>query len=65
MAAAVFKVYADSSVFGGAFDEEFERPSRTFFDQVRAGRFHLTVSPVIEDEMAEAPESFESLCGPY
>ena len=29
------RVYADTSVFGGAFDEEFEDASKMFFDQVR------------------------------
>lgn len=32
------RVYADASVYGGAFDEEFEAASREFFDCVRAGR---------------------------
>ena len=54
--AATFRVYVESSVFGGAFDEEFMAPSRTFFDQVRAGRFHLVVSPLIWDELAAGPE---------
>jgi hypothetical protein len=29
-------VYADTSVFGGVFDEEFTTASRVFFDQVQA-----------------------------
>ena len=28
------RVYADTSVFGGVFDEEFQVASRTFFEQV-------------------------------
>ena len=44
------RVYADTSVFGGVFDEEFSAPSRAFFDEVRSGRFQLVVSPVIELE---------------
>ncbi len=35
------RVYADASVYGGAFDEEFDAASREFFDAVRAGRFRL------------------------
>jgi len=50
------RVYADTSVFGGVFDEEFAIPSRAFFDQVRAGKFHLILSPVIEEEIRQAPE---------
>ncbi|MFP3869852.1 MAG: hypothetical protein ACLFVT_03085 [Syntrophobacteria bacterium] len=35
------RVYADTSVFGGILDEEFAEISKTFFEQVRKGRFHL------------------------
>ena len=30
------RVYADTSVFGGVFDAEFEEPSRAFFNAVNA-----------------------------
>jgi len=59
--AVTFRVYADSSVFGGVFDEEFMAPSAAFFEQVRSGRFRLVVSPVIQDELAEAPENVRAL----
>ena len=50
------RVYADTSVFGGVFDEEFALPSRVFFDQVREGRFQLLSSALVVDELAEAPD---------
>jgi hypothetical protein len=53
-------VYADTSVFGGVFDEEFEAPSRSFFDLVRAGRFALLISDVTRQEIALAPESVQA-----
>jgi predicted nucleic acid-binding protein len=49
------RVYADTSVFGGVFDEEFADASQTFFDQVRDGRFHLVTSAIVQEEMGEAP----------
>ena len=49
-------VYADTSVYGGVFDEEFEFASRVFFRQVESGRFELIVSPIVELEIAGAPE---------
>lgn len=65
MAIGPICIYADASVFGGAFDEEFEVPSRAFFSQVREGRFGLVVSPVVADEIEEAPrhvrEFFEAI----
>lgn len=33
------RVYADTSVFGGCFDEEFEVESRSFFQIVDRGGF--------------------------
>ncbi|MBI4560164.1 MAG: PIN domain-containing protein [Candidatus Hydrogenedentes bacterium] len=50
------RVYADTSVFGGVFDEEFQKPSRVFFDMVRAGNFSLVVSTTVADELRDAPE---------
>jgi predicted nucleic acid-binding protein len=54
-------VYADTSVFGGAFDQEFRLATRAFFDQVRAGRFALVISPVVRQELIEAPPKVRRL----
>jgi hypothetical protein len=50
------RVYADTSVYGGVFDEEFAKPSRSFFDWVRQGRFRLVLSALVRSEIAQAPE---------
>ena len=49
------RVYADTSVFGGCFDAEFEAESERFFDLVRAGRVKLLLSEVVVRELAGAP----------
>lgn len=49
------RVYADTSVYGGMFDPEFERASKAFFEQAATGRFHLLISPIIRDEVLNAP----------
>jgi len=51
------RVYADTSVFGGVFDEEFCRPSRLFFDLVHQGRFDLVLSEVVRRELEGAPDT--------
>jgi hypothetical protein len=56
MAIKAIKVYADTSVYGGVFDDLFSEASRLFFEQARAGRFHLVVSPLVRDELMKAPE---------
>jgi len=50
------KVYADTSVFGGVFDEEFARDSRQFFEDVLTGKFSLVTSALVEEEIESAPE---------
>ena len=50
------RVYADTSVYGGVFDPGIDAPSGEFFAQVKTGRFQLVVSPVVVDELQEAPE---------
>jgi len=50
-----FRVYADTSVYGSVFDEEFAKPSRAFFEQIQGGRYRLVTCPLLEDELEDAP----------
>jgi len=61
MAGSVLRVYADTSVFGGVFDEEFSKPSAAFFSQVRAEQFRLVVSGLVEVEIEAGPEEVQRL----
>ncbi|MCW5935405.1 MAG: type II toxin-antitoxin system VapC family toxin [Fimbriimonadia bacterium] len=49
------RVYADTSIFGGYFDQEFEIPTRRFFEQVRCGHFLLVSSRLVQLEIVPAP----------
>jgi predicted nucleic acid-binding protein len=51
----IIRVYADTSVFGGAFDEEFKEPTKKFFDQVKSGESTFVTSAIVQDEIGEAP----------
>lgn len=53
------KVYADTSVFGGVYDEEFAEPSKEFFAEIESGRFDLVVSAVVKAETASAPKEVQ------
>lgn len=55
------RIYADTSVYGGVFDDEFARPSRMFFDQVEEGRFLLVLSGLVLREIQNAPERVRDL----
>ena len=58
---AAIRVYADTSVYGGVFDEEFAEASRTFFDRVRGARLSLILSPIVADELEDAPAPVRAL----
>ena len=51
----VLRVYADTSVFGGPFDDEFTEASRRLFEAIDEGRFLLVTSGLVEQEIALAP----------
>jgi predicted nucleic acid-binding protein len=51
-----FRVYADTSVFGGCFDEEFAEESKLFFSSIKAGLYTIVVSTITLAELRRAPE---------
>lgn len=53
--------YADTSVFGGVFDDEFREPSRAFISAVKASRFTLITSELVRQEIAAAPQAVRKL----
>ena len=59
------KIYADTSVFGGVFDQEFSGASKQFFDEVDAGRFVLVTSAVVEAEIEPAPKKIQTFFAKY
>ncbi len=54
-AAQPIRVYADTSVYGGVFDDEFAASSRAFFEQSNTGRYRLVTSPLLGEELVDAP----------
>ena len=50
------RVYADTSVFGGMFDEEFETASKAFFDTIKKGSFKLITSELVREELQAGPQ---------
>lgn len=51
------RVYADTSVYGGVFDDRFAWHSAEFFTQVRTGRLRLVTSALVRLELEPAPQS--------
>lgn len=50
-----FRVYADTSVLGGCFDDEFADESN-FFSAISSGKYTLVVSTTALAELRRAPE---------
>ena len=49
------RVYVDTSVFGGVFDEEFDLASERFFKEATAKKFVLITSELVREEISAAP----------
>jgi len=57
----LIRVYADTSVFGGVYDDEFDIASAEFFAQIRNGEYRLVISEIVRREMEHAPETVRTL----
>jgi hypothetical protein len=51
------RLYFDTSVFGGVFDEEFEEISSLLFEKVRLGQIVCVYSDLSISELSNAPEN--------
>ena len=55
------RLYIDTSVFGGYFDEEFSEFTRPLFERLQNGEFKLLFSSITQDEISPAPEKVKEL----
>lgn len=55
------RIYIDTSVFGGHFDDEFKQHTTPLFDRIRDGEFILIYSTVTQDELENAPTQVKEL----
>jgi predicted nucleic acid-binding protein len=54
-------VYADTSVYGGVYDDEFSVASCRFFESVRRTSFQLVLSEIVHRELSFAPVQIQGL----
>ena len=50
------RLYFDTSVFGGVYDEEFEEISTLLFEKVKLGQIICVYSDLSETELKNAPQ---------
>ena len=55
------KVYIDTSVVGGCFDDEFSEQSRALFNMAKQGKICLLLSNILADELSLAPERIQKV----
>ena len=55
------RIYIDTSVVGGYFDEEFKEPTKRFFDRIFKRDFYVYFSEVNETELVLAPSHIRNL----
>jgi hypothetical protein len=54
-------LYLDTSVFGGCFDSEFDKPSLSLIKKISEGQFKLFISSVTLLEISKAPNKVQSV----
>jgi len=55
------RLYIDTSVFGGYYDEEFAEFTIPLFERLNNGEFKLLFSTVTQDELENAPQRVRDL----
>lgn len=55
------RIYLDTSVFGGYFDDEFQKFTKPLFERINSGEFTIIFSTVLESELELAPEKVRKL----
>ncbi len=55
------RVYVDTSVVGGYFDDEFKDGTITFFELVNNGKITILISDLLEAELIGAPDFVKQL----
>lgn len=55
------RIYLDTSVFGGYFDDEFQEFTKPLFARINSGEFTIIFSTMLEGELELAPEKVRQL----
>ncbi len=55
------RLYLDTSVFGGFFDDEFSEHTIPLFERISKGEFILIYSTITQEELRNAPNQVKTL----
>lgn len=59
------RIYLDTSVVGGFYDEEFSEATIALFEKVEKGEIILVISELLEAELLRAPENVRNHLDKY
>jgi len=59
------RIYIDTSVVGGFYDEEFKDATRMLFERLENGEIIFVISDLLELELSRAPERVRNLLYNY
>jgi hypothetical protein len=59
------RIYIDTSVVGGYFDEEFKEATRSLFHRLEKDEITFIISDLLELELMQAPLNVRNLLGKY
>ena len=59
------RIYIDTSVLGGYFDEEFKKAKRSFFERFENNELIFVVSDLLDVELIRAPKNVKELLHNY
>jgi predicted nucleic acid-binding protein len=54
------RLYLDTSVFGGLYDEEFKEFTEPLFERIKNSEFEIIHSNITEQELENAPKNIKS-----
>lgn len=57
----ILKIYLDTSVIGGCFDEDFAVESNTLLDQIKNGKYIAVISDMTLKELELAPDKIKGV----
>jgi len=55
------RIYIDTSVFGGYYDEEFAKHTIPLFNRIRDGEFIVLLSSITQEELENAPKEVQQI----
>ena len=59
------KIYIDTSIVGGYFDDEFDEETRALFDRLVNKEVIFVVSDLLEQELIKAPQHVKELLNKF